>query len=33
MTTDSGVIGGLLILAFLLFIAFFFIEVLPILGS
>ncbi len=33
MTSDSGVVGGLLLIAALLFIGFFFIEVLPILGS
>jgi len=33
MTTDSGVIGGLLLIALLLFLGFFFIEALPILGS
>ncbi len=33
MTSDSGVIGGLLLIAALLFIGFFFIEALPILGS
>ena len=33
MTSDSGVVGGLLLIAALLFIGFFFIEVLPIIGS